>query len=108
MTDRIKAVLVDDEESARNVLFSLLSRHCPSVEVVDQCGDVMSAVESIKKHNPDVLFLDIEMPMYAGYEIVSFFDKIDFEIVFVTAYDKYAIKAFEMFNDLKSHEVTSV
>jgi len=50
----------------------------------------------IKKHKPDVVFLDIEMPVYAGYELVRFFDVIDFQIVFVTAYDQYAIKAFEV------------
>ena len=57
---------------------------------------MLSAIESIKNKKPDVVFLDIEMPNYAGFEIVSFFKEIDFEIIFVTAYDKYAIKAFEI------------
>ena len=82
MSSKIRAILVDDEERARNVLSSLLGRHCPQVEIVDSCSNVPAAVESIKTHKPDVLFLDIEMPMYAGYEIVSFFNKIDFEIIF--------------------------
>lgn len=54
------------------------------------------AVAAIKTASPDVVFLDIEIPNYAGYEIVNFFDKIDFEIIFITAYDNYAIKAFEI------------
>lgn len=93
---KLKAIIVDDEESARNVLSNLLLRFCPQVEVIEKCTDVVSAVEKIKQFHPDVVFLDIEMPNYAGYEIVSFFDEVTFEIVFVTAYDKYAIKAFEI------------
>lgn len=96
MSMKLKAILVDDEESARNVLSNLLLRFCPQIEVVDKCTNVLDAVESIKKTQPDVVFLDIEMPNYAGYELVSFFEDVTFEIVFVTAYDKYAIKAFEI------------
>ncbi|MGE0562361.1 MAG: LytR/AlgR family response regulator transcription factor [Flavobacteriales bacterium] len=96
MSVRLKAILVDDEESARNVLTNLLSRFCPQIEIVQTCNNVISAVEEIKKHKPDVVFLDIEMPNYAGYELVSFFEEVNFEIIFVTAYDKYAIKAFEI------------
>ena len=93
---KIKAIIVDDEESARNVLSSLLIRFCPSIEIVNKYSNVLSAVDGIKETNPDVVFLDIEMPNYAGYELVSFFDKVDFEIIFVTAYDKFALKAFEI------------
>jgi two-component system LytT family response regulator len=96
MNNKIKAILVDDEESARNVLTNLLTRFCPQIEIVQTCSNVMSAVEQIKEHQPDVVFLDIEMPNYAGYELVSFFEEVNFEIIFVTAYDKYAIKAFEI------------
>lgn len=87
---------MDDEESARDVLSNLLMRFCPEIEILDKCSNVLQAVESVKKNSPDVVFLDIEMPNYAGYEIVKFFDKINFEIIFVTAYDKYALRAFEV------------
>lgn len=93
---KIKAIVVDDEESARDVLDNLLRRFCPDVEVLDKCNTVEQAVESIRKNKPELVFLDIEMPNFAGYEIVNFFDQIDFEIIFVTAYDKYAIRAFEI------------
>ena len=93
---KIRSILVDDEPAARDVLERLLTRSCPSIEIMQKCVDVPDAVEAIKKHKPDVVFLDVEMPNYAGYEIVDFFDEIDFEIIFVTAYDKYAIKAFEL------------
>jgi len=94
--NKIKAILVDDEESARDVLQNLLSRFCPDVVLVAKCENVFQAVEMIRKESPDLVFLDIEMPNHAGYEIVNFFDKVSFEIVFVTAYDQYAIRAFEI------------
>jgi two-component system, LytTR family, response regulator len=93
---KLNAILVDDEESARDVLQNLLLRFCPQVELVAKCENVPEAVEAIKKHQPDLVFLDIEMPKYAGYEIVNFFDEVNFEIIFVTAYDNYAIRAFEI------------
>jgi len=91
-----KAIIVDDEASARNIISSLLTKNCPDIEVVAQCSDLQSAVDQIEKFNPHLVFLDIEMPNYAGYEITSFFDNIDFEIIFITAYDHYAVKAFEV------------
>lgn len=94
--NNIKAIIVDDESAARNVLNNLLELAHPEIEVLDKCSDVPEAVISIKNKKPDVVFLDVEMPRYSGYEIVKFFDEIDFQIIFVTAYDKYAIKAFEI------------
>jgi two-component system, LytTR family, response regulator len=94
--EKIRAILVDDEESARDVLQNLLLRFCPEVELLAKCNDVLQAVEVIKEQEPDLVFLDIEMPNYAGYELVNFFEDIPFEIIFVTAYDQYAIRAFEL------------
>ena len=94
--NKINAILVDDEERARDVLENLLLRFCPTVTLLAKCSNVEHAVEAIKIHQPDVVFLDIEMPNYAGYELVDFFTDINFEIIFVTAYDQYAIKAFEV------------
>jgi two-component system LytT family response regulator len=94
--NKIKAILVDDEEAARDVLENLLKRFCPDINLVDKCSNVLDAVESIKLNQPNVVFLDIEMPNYAGFEIVKFFESVQFEIIFVTAYDKYAIRAFEI------------
>lgn len=94
--NKLRAILVDDEESARDVLQNLLLRFCPDVELIAKCENVLQAVEVINKEKPDLVFLDIEMPNYAGYEIARFFKEIDFEIIFVTAYDQYAIRAFEI------------
>lgn len=92
----LKAIIVDDEESARDVLQNLLIRFCSDVEVVAKCENLTDAVGVIQNEQPDLVFLDIEMPNYAGYEIVKFFKTITFEIIFVTAYDQYAIRAFEI------------
>lgn len=93
---KIRAVLVDDEKSARDVLENLLLRFCPDVELCGRFSNVEDAVAFIRSDKPDLVFLDIEMPNYAGFEIVRFFEKIDFHIIFVTAYDKYALRAFEI------------
>lgn len=94
--ENLTAILVDDEEGARDVLENLLKRFCPNVTLLAKCNNVEQAVLSIQEHKPQLVFLDIEMPNYAGFEIVRFFEEIDFEIVFVTAYDHYAIRAFEV------------
>lgn len=92
----ITCIIVDDEKSARNVLSNLLEMNFPEIKILAKCKNVTEAVEQIKEHNPDLVFLDVQMPNYAGYELVNFFTEINFEIIFVTAYDRYAIKAFEL------------
>lgn len=88
--------MVDDEESARDVLGNLLARYCPGVEILGKYGDLTTAVPGINDLKPDLVFLDIEMPHYAGYEIVNLIGEVNFEIIFVTAYDHYALRAFEI------------
>lgn len=93
---KIRAILIDDEQSARNVLTNLLERSSFEIDILTTCKNLEEGVEQIKELKPNVVFLDVQMPNYAGYEISKFFDKINFEIIFVTAYDQYAIKAFEL------------
>ncbi|MCA0430271.1 MAG: LytTR family DNA-binding domain-containing protein [Bacteroidetes bacterium] len=92
----LKVIIVDDEESACDVLENLLLRFCENVKVMGKYHSVLQAVEAINTDKPDIVFSDIEMPNYAGYEIVNFFKEINFDIVFITAYDQYAIRAFEV------------
>lgn len=92
----INAIIIDDEERARNTLSSLLLNYCPEIQVESTCSNVPDGVIAINKHKPDVVFLDIEMPDYNGFELLGFFREIDFDIIFVTAYSEYAIKAFEI------------
>ena len=96
MNKQLKAIIVDDEERARNTLSTLIHEFCPEVIVQEKCSNVPDAVEKIKALKPDLVFLDIEMPEYNGFELFDFFDEITFEVIFVTAYDQYAIKAFEV------------
>jgi two-component system LytT family response regulator len=91
-----KAIIIDDEERARNGLRQLLALSCPDVEVLADCADVPSAVIAINRHRPDVVFLDIEMPQYSGLELFNFFSEVSFEVIFVTAYSEFAIRAFEL------------
>jgi len=92
----LKAIVVDDEARARRVLESFIAEYCPQVNVVASAEDVPGAVKAIKKFEPDLVFLDIEMPGYNGFQLLEFFDDINFEIVFVTAYSEFALKAFQV------------
>jgi len=92
----INAIIVDDEESARDVLENLLKRFCPEIVLLGKYRNIIEAVEAIKTIKPDLVFLDIQMPNYSGLEIVKFFNHVDFDIIFVTAYDKYALRASEV------------
>lgn len=92
----VKAIIIDDEERARSTLKKLLTDYCPGVEVVQECAGVPEGVLAINKHRPQLVFLDIEMPEYTGFELLGFFRDVDFEIIFVTAYNEYALRAFEV------------
>lgn len=92
----IKAIIIDDEAKARRIIEALLKEYCPDVEVVAIAEDVPSGVIAINQHKPDVLFLDVEMPGYTGFQLLDFFRDIDFEIVFTTAHSDYAVQAFRV------------
>jgi two-component system LytT family response regulator len=93
----MKAIIVDDERLARNELRRLLAAH-PEVEILDEAANVDEALEKIRHHDPDVVFLDIQMPGKTGFDLLEELDRSP-RIIFTTAYDEYAIKAFE-FNAL--------
>jgi len=94
----LNAVIIDDEAMARTLLAEMVKEYCPQVNIVEECKDLPSGVKAINKHQPDIVFLDIEMPGHSGLELLEFFneDQINFSIIFITAYDKYAIKAFKL------------
>lgn len=94
-TERMKAVLVDDEKSSLRSLSFELNAYCPEVEIIGQFQNPVSAVREIPELEPDVLFLDIEMPELNGFELLQKLPDLDFEVIFVTAYDQFAIRAFE-------------
>jgi two-component system LytT family response regulator len=92
----LKSIIIDDEQRARRVLAASLIEIDANIEVVAEASDVPSGVLAINKHQPDVVFLDIEMPNYSGFELLDFIKDVTFDIIFVTAYNQYAIKAFEI------------
>jgi two-component system LytT family response regulator len=93
----MKAIIIDDEKRARISLQLLLDEYCPTVEVVAECENLSEGVKSIRKHKPDLVLLDIEMPGHSGLELLDFFDEkeVNFSIIFTTAYNEYALQAFK-------------
>ena len=94
----MKALIIDDEKKARQVLEILIQENCPEISEIFKAEDLLSGVEIIKKEKPGLVFLDIEMPEHSGLEILNFIEKdtYNFEIVFITAYRDYAIQAFRL------------
>ena len=92
---QIKAFIVDDELRSIRVLTKLLDMYCPEVLVIGSAESAASAHEKIIKNEPDVLFLDVEMPIENGFDLLDRLSPFSFEVVFLTAFDNYAIKAIK-------------
>lgn len=95
----VTALIIDDEEHNRSVLKTLLNKYCPSVDVLGDASNVDEAYGLIVSKKPQLIFLDIKMPKKNGFDLLKMFDAINFEVIFVSAFDEYAITAFE-FNAL--------
>jgi two-component system LytT family response regulator len=91
----IRTILIDDEQSALDVLQLHLKHRCPQVEIVAVCGDSDEGIQAINSYKPDLVFLDIEMPGKNGFDVIQQFPKPEFSVIFVTAYNQYAIKAIK-------------
>jgi len=89
----IRAIVIDDEKMGLESLTGSLERYCPEVSLVGTTQDPEEGVNLINLHKPDLVFLDIQMPKLSGFDVLNQVDKTDFEVIFVTSYDKYAIKA---------------
>ncbi len=92
----IDAVIIDDEQPARAVLKTLLSEHFNHIRVIGEANSVEQGVQILKKCNPTVVFLDINLSDGSGFNLLEKLDKIPFQIIFVTAYNSYAINAFKV------------
>lgn len=91
----INTIIIDDETGIRNVIKSLLERFCPNINLIGQADSVESGLELIIKTHPDLVFLDVEMPGGSGFDILDGLSNYNFQTIFVTAYDKYAIQAIK-------------
>ncbi|MCH2034669.1 MAG: LytTR family DNA-binding domain-containing protein [Tenacibaculum sp.] len=94
----MKAIIIDDELKARSVLNTLIEEECPKIKEIKDADDLLSGIKLIREFKPQIVFLDIEMPEYSGLEILDFLneDEVDFQIIFTTAYNHYAIEAFKL------------
>ncbi len=88
-----KVVIIDDEPLARSIVVEYLQQH-PSIEIAAECNDGFQGVKAIMQHKPDLIFLDIQMPKINGFEMLELLDSTP-SVIFTTAFDEYAIKAFE-------------
>ena len=92
----IKAIIIDDEQHCIDALRADISKHCGNVEICAACISGKEGILAIKKIKPQLIFLDVEMPWMNGFEMLEMLDHIDFCIIFTTAYDKFAAKAFRI------------
>ena len=92
----IRSIIIDDEQHCIRALLNDLQKNCPSTEVVDTCHSGKEAIMSIKRNNPDLIFLDVEMPWMNGFEMLELLGDVNFSIIFTTAHDEFAAKAFRI------------
>lgn len=91
----MRAILIDDEKNNRENLSWMLSRHCPSVEIISSCASVLEARQAVMELQPELLFLDIQMADGTGFSLLESLPQPSFEVIFVTAYNNYAIQAIK-------------
>lgn len=91
----ITAVIIEDEKKSREALKALIQRYCGQVNIVGEASGVRTGLEVIRNTKPDVVFLDIQMPDGSGFKLLEMIPDINFEVIFVTAFDQYAIKAIK-------------
>lgn len=96
MQSKLKAIIVDDELSGIEVLEYALKKHCPEIDVVHSFSSSPEALDSIPAIMPDVLFVDVEMPQLNGFELVEKLASLNIQVIFTTAYNEFALKAFRV------------
>jgi len=91
----LRTLIIDDEVLMRQTMEKLVHEHCPNVKLLAKAESVKSGVEAIRKYHPDLVLLDIKMDDGSGFDLLKQLEPIDFKVIFVTAYDEYAIKAIK-------------
>lgn len=95
MSRKIRALIVDDEQDAVEFISSIIREYCHSIEVVGKANNVIQGVAEINDKKPDLVFLDVEMPNGTGFDLLAQFPEKNFDVVFITAFNHYAIKAIK-------------
>lgn len=91
----LRVVIIDDEKNARDVISTIIAKRCKQVEVVGEADSVKTGIETIKEQNPDLVLLDINLQEGTGFDILKVVKADNFKIIFITAYEEYALKAFK-------------
>jgi len=92
----IRTIIIEDEPVSREMLTLMLQRYKNDIEIIDTCSNPTDGIESIAKHQPDLIFLDIQMPKMNGFDMLKKIPSINFEVIFTTAFDQYAINAIRI------------
>lgn len=95
MTKKIKTVIIDDETDAVDFINTIIGEYCTSLEVVGKAHNVIQGVEVINQSKPDLIFLDVEMPNGSGFDLLARYPEKDFDVIFITAFNHYAIRAIK-------------
>lgn len=92
----IKAIIIEDEAISRSTLRSYLGKYCPQVKLLGEAENIIEGRKLIEEHQPQLVFLDIEMPFGTGFDLLEQFEKLPFEVIFITAYSNYAMQALNL------------
>ena len=95
MNQKLRTVIVDDEHDAVDFISSIIGEYCPSLEVTGKAHNVNEGISVVSEKKPDLLFLDVEMPNGTGFDLLSHFPEKDFDVIFITAFNHYAIRAIK-------------
>lgn len=95
MNKKLKTVIIDDEANAVDFISSVIGEYCPDLEVAGEAHNVTEGVQKIQELKPGLVFLDVEMPNGTGFDLLAHFPEKDFDVIFITAFNHYAIKAIK-------------
>ncbi len=95
MKNILRSVIVDDEQDAVSFIESIAREYCPEIEIVGKAFSAIEGIEVIGREKPDLVFLDVEMPHGSGFDLLAAFPEKDFDVIFITAFNHYAIKAIK-------------
>lgn len=96
MSKELTCIVVDDEAISRDTLKNYLEKYCENITVLACCENIQEGLQAIKKYQPSIVFLDIEMPYGDGFDLLDQVENINFDVVFITAFSDYAIRALNM------------
>lgn len=95
MKNRLNTIIIDDEPDAVNFMQSIIKEYCPALEVIGKAHNALDGIKVIREQNPDLILLDVEMPHGSGFDLLSQFPDKTFDVIFITAFNHYAIRAIK-------------